>query len=127
MKKIAAGLLAIMLLTGCSNNNNEQTLFVENSKEKYALVDLEGESKTKFIYDKYETVGNSGFIVVQDDKYGYILRFEEDKANITGIANEPWHFRYVGKEAAREIFNNGWTLEEYCLNKGIIPDIQKGQ
>ena len=73
MKKIAAGLLAIMLLTGCSNNNNEQTLFVENSKEKYALVDLEGESKTKFIYDKYETVGNSGFIVVQDDKYGYIL------------------------------------------------------
>lgn len=73
MKKIAAGLLAIMLLTGCSNNNNEQTLFVENSKEKYALVDLDGESKTKFIYDKYETVGNSGFIVVQDDKYGYIL------------------------------------------------------
>ena len=67
MKKIAAGLLAIMLLTGCSNNNNEQTLFVENSKEKYALVDLDGESKTKFIYDKYETVGNSGFIVVQDE------------------------------------------------------------
>ncbi len=29
--------------------------------------------KTKFIYDRYETVGNSGFIVVQDDKYGYIL------------------------------------------------------
>ena len=37
MKKIAAGLLAIMLLTGCSNNNNEQTLFVENSKEKICI------------------------------------------------------------------------------------------
>lgn len=73
MKKIAAGLLAIMLLTGCSSSESEQTLFVENSKEKYALVDLEGEAKTKFIYDKYEVVGDSGFIVVQDDKYGYIL------------------------------------------------------
>ena len=31
------------------------------------------------------------------------------------------------KEAAKEIFNNGWTLEEYCLNKGVIPDIKKGQ
>lgn len=58
-------------------------------------------------------------------KYGFILRFEEDKAHITGIGNEPWHFRYVGKDVATEIFNNGWTLEEYCLYKGIIPNIKK--
>ncbi len=63
--------------------------------------------------------------VANSYKYGFILRYEEDKADITGIANEPWHFRYVGKEAAKEIFNNSWTLEEYCLNKGVIPDIQE--
>lgn len=57
-------------------------------------------------------------------KYGFILRFEEDKADITGIGNEPWHFRYVGKKAAKEIFNNGWTLEEYCLYKGAIPKLK---
>lgn len=87
------------------------------------------------IDDKLNGIENSRFgykpdykwCIANSYKYGYILRFEEDKANITGIANEPWHFRYVGKEAAQEIFNNGWTLEEYCLNKGIIPDIQKGQ
>lgn len=60
-------------------------------------------------------------------KYGFILRFEESKADITGIANEPWHFRYVGKEAAKEIFQNGWTLEEYCLYKGIIPTIEENE
>ncbi len=73
MKKIAAGLLALLIVTGCSNNENNQTLFVENSKDKYALVDYEGEKLTKFIYDKYEAVGTDGFIVVKGDDYGYLL------------------------------------------------------
>lgn len=60
-------------------------------------------------------------------KYGFILRFEEDKADITGIGKEPWHFRYVGKDAAQKIFQNKWTLEEYCLYEGIIPSIKENQ
>ena len=32
---------------------------------------------------------------------------------MTGIIYEPWHYRYVGKDAAQEIFNKGITLEEY--------------
>lgn len=47
-------------------------------------------------------------------KYGFILRYPEDKAEITGIVYEPWHYRYVGKEAAKYIYQNGITLEEYC-------------
>lgn len=57
-------------------------------------------------------------------KYGFILRYEGDKADITGIANEEWHFRYVGVEAATEIFNNGWTLEEYVLYNGALPELE---
>ncbi len=60
-------------------------------------------------------------------RYGFILRFEQDKANITGIGKEPWHFRYVGKEAAQKIYEKGWTLEEYCLYEGIIPNIKENQ
>lgn len=74
MKKITTGLLVLLLLTGCSNKNNNQTLFVENNKEKYALVDFDGEKQTKFIYDKYEEVGTSGYIVIKGDQYGYLLR-----------------------------------------------------
>lgn len=33
--------------------------------------------------------------------YGFILRYPADKQDITGVMYEPWHFRYVGKEAAR--------------------------
>lgn len=46
-------------------------------------------------------------------EYGFILRYPEDKEDITGIAYEPWHFRYVGREAAAEIYALGCCLEEY--------------
>ena len=49
-------------------------------------------------------------------KYGFILRYPSDKAEITGIDYEPWHYRYVGKDAAKEIYESKECLEEY-LNK----------
>ncbi len=45
--------------------------------------------------------------------YGFILRFPKGKEAITGVIYEPWHYRYVGKEAAKEIMDNGLCLEEY--------------
>lgn len=46
-------------------------------------------------------------------KYGFIKRYPSDKTDITGVINEPWHYRYVGKEAALEIYSQGICLEEY--------------
>ena len=46
-------------------------------------------------------------------KYGFIQRYPEGKEKITGIEHEPWHYRYVGTEAAREIHRFALTLEEY--------------
>lgn len=46
-------------------------------------------------------------------KYGFILRFPEGKETITRRSAEPWHWRYVGPEAAGVIHNNNITLEEY--------------
>ncbi len=46
-------------------------------------------------------------------KYGFILRYPPEKSAITGIVFEPWHYRYVGKEAAKEIKEKDLTLEEY--------------
>ena len=47
-------------------------------------------------------------------EYGFILRYPKDKQEITGIMFEPWHFRYVGREAAAYITENGLCLEEFC-------------
>lgn len=46
-------------------------------------------------------------------EYGFILRYPKDKQDITGITYEPWHYRYVGIEAAKYIMENGLCLEEY--------------
>lgn len=45
--------------------------------------------------------------------YGFILRYPEDKADVTGVKFEPWHWRYVGVENARAIKASGLCLEEY--------------
>lgn len=46
-------------------------------------------------------------------EYGFILRYPTDKSEATGIGYEPWHYRYVGVEAAKEIMESGLCLEEY--------------
>lgn len=46
-------------------------------------------------------------------RYGFIKRYPEDKTEITGVNNEPWHYRYVGVDVAREMQEKGLCLEEY--------------
>lgn len=48
-------------------------------------------------------------------KYGFINRFPKKYENITGFRSEPWHFRYVGKDIAKNIYENNITLEEYYV------------
>ena len=53
--------------------------------------------------------------------YGFILRYPEDKVDVTGYQYESWHLRYVGKDIAKEIVKQGLTLDEYIARK----DVQK--
>lgn len=46
-------------------------------------------------------------------EYGFIVRYREDKEPFTGIMDEPWHLRYVGKELAQTLWENDWCLEEF--------------
>ncbi len=65
-------------------------------------VDINGAS-----YDLYIWLQQNSW------RYGFIQRYPEDKTDITGISHEPWHYRYVGKDAAKEIYESGLCLEEY--------------
>ena len=51
-------------------------------------------------------------------KYGFILRYPNDKSEITGIIYEPWHYRFVGKHEAQKIYESGLCLEEYLESLG---------
>jgi D-alanyl-D-alanine carboxypeptidase len=52
--------------------------------------------------------------------YGFILRYPKDKEEITGYQYEPWHFRFVGKDIATEIFDQKLSYEEYLANLNLI-------
>lgn len=47
------------------------------------------------------------------EEYGFIMRYAEDKQNLTGVIYEPWHWRFVGIKHAKEINRLGMCLEEY--------------
>jgi LAS superfamily LD-carboxypeptidase LdcB len=46
-------------------------------------------------------------------KYGFHLRYQKGKENITGYQFEPWHFRYVGTDLAQKLFDSKQTMEEF--------------
>lgn len=53
--------------------------------------------------------------------YGFILRYPDEKEDITGYPYEPWHIRYTGEIVAKIIESNNYTLEEYLKNySGVI-------
>lgn len=60
------------------------------------------------------------FLWLQENsyKYGFIFRYPDDKTDVTGTVEEVWHYRYVGVEAATEMYEQGLCLEEYLEMKG---------
>ena len=60
---------------------------------------------------EYEWLINNSY------KYGYILRYPEGKEKITGYMYEEWHYRYVGKETAKEVYESNLTYDEFIAKK----------
>lgn len=67
------------------------------------------------IDSSFEGTAESNWLKDNCYKYGFIIRYPKDKDSITGYMYEPWHIRYVGKELAETLYNDGdWiTMEEY--------------
>lgn len=63
--------------------------------------------------EQQENTPEQQWLMKYSYRYGFILRYPNEKSDITGIYYEPWHYRYVGKEAAKEIYEKGICLEEY--------------
>ena len=63
--------------------------------------------------EKQEQTQEQQWLMLNSWRYGFILRYPKGKQSITHVNYEPWHYRYVGKIAATEIYNRQITLEEY--------------
>lgn len=70
---------------------------------------------------KQETTAAQKWLMAHCAEYGFILRYPSEKGEITGIGYEPWHYRYVGREAAQAITAQGVCLEEYIAGLAANP------
>lgn len=70
-------------------------------------LDINADVSMSDAWDVYNWLAKNAY------RYGFILRYPEGKESITGIDYEPWHYRYVGREAAAEMYYSSLCLEEY--------------
>lgn len=66
-----------------------------------------------YLEEEFENTEAGKWLAEHSCEYGFILRYPRGKEYITGIEYEPWHFRYVGRDAAMEITEKGLCLEEF--------------
>ena len=87
--------------------------------EKYSARPGYSEHQTGLAVDinsvrgAFETTAEFRWLQKHAHEYGFILRYQKGKEWITGYAYEPWHYRYVGLDAAKIIYEEGITYEEY--------------
>ena len=74
------------------------------------------DSRSYSLTDYQATLPAQKWLMEHCWEYGFILRYPADKTPVTGIIYEPWHYRYVGLELAKELYDSGLTLEEYLQN-----------
>lgn len=85
-----------------------------HSEHQTGLVaDVSSPSVNYNLVQAYGATQEGAWLAKNAHKYGFIIRFPKGKEEITGYKYEPWHIRYVGKDAAKEIHKQKLTLEEY--------------
>lgn len=87
-------------LPGCSEHQSGLAMDIGKLETEYAYSD-EGKWLAEHCHE-----------------FGFIIRYPEDKTNITGYMYEPWHIRYLGKSTAKLVHDSGLTLEEFLGIEG---------
>ena len=127
---VASGQDDIIVISGYRTKEEQQGLYDEDLQQTGAdsssRVSLPGHSEhesgyavdlslfTDGVLADYDGTGDYAWINENCAKYGFVLRYTEQKQPITGIEPEPWHYRYVGQAAAKTMNARGMCLEEYA-------------
>lgn len=100
--------------TEAINKANTYLTFPGTSEHNCGLAfDIAEKGNFSLNASTFEKTEQYKWLMENAEDYGFILRYAKDKTDKTGIIYEPWHFRYVGVEHAKEINRLGFCLEEY--------------
>jgi len=108
-----------IVTSGYRDYNRQAEIYAE-SEPGYAQEPGASEHQTGLAFDVtvetsqgFESTPQYGWLMENAHKYGFIQRYPANKVEQTGIAYEPWHYRYVGEEAATKMKKSGLCLEEF--------------
>ena len=96
-----------------SAQNKKDTARPGHSEHECGLAVDIVDSSNQALTDEQENTAVQKWLMANCQDYGFILRYPKDKEDVTEIIYEPWHYRYVGEEHAKEIMKSGVCLEEY--------------
>lgn len=113
--------------SGYRSKETQEKIYKESERvngsshtKKYVAKPSQSEHETGLAMDItneqrnfHEDSKEAKWITKNAHKYGFIVRYPKNTKKITGYAYEPWHIRYVGSKASKEIYQKGITLEEY--------------
>ncbi len=120
-----ANMNGYIVTSGYRNYQRQAEIYAE-SEEGYAQEPGASEHQTGLAFDVtvetadgFESTPQYKWLMENAHKYGFVQRYPANKVEKTGIAYEPWHYRYVGEEAAAKMKKAGMCLEEFIeANQG---------
>jgi LAS superfamily LD-carboxypeptidase LdcB len=115
----AADMNGYIVTSGYRSYQRQQEVYAESEPGK-AQQPGASEHQTGLAFDVtvetadgFESTPQYGWLMAHAHEYGFIQRYPANKADVTGISYEPWHYRYVGRYHATRIHTLGLSLEEY--------------
>lgn len=88
-----------------------------NSEHQSGLaMDISAKSANLSLTESFGETNEGKWLAANAHKYGFILRYPKGKETITGYQYEPWHFRYVGVDAAQTIFEKILRLKSTLIS-----------
>ncbi len=113
----------VMIVSGHRTLAYQQNLYDNQTEENYIAIPGHSEHHTGYAVDLKVFTARGSTVEFREDEqawmeancadYGFIVRYDGAKFDFTGIRDETWHFRYVGKPHAQYITEYGLCLEEY--------------
>lgn len=124
--------IELSAVSGYRSYDRQESIFAANAEEdgeeeanKYSARAGESEHQSGLTMDV--SAASVGYSLTTDlgeteegewleenaHEYGFVIRYPEDKTDITGYQYEPWHVRYVGEDLAGTLYENDWVMEEY--------------
>jgi|SRR5690625_1800407 len=87
------------------------------------VMDVTSESVNFQLVEAFDETEEGKWLQDNAHKFGFIIRYPQDKEDITGYIYEPWHLRYLGVDVATAVYESGLTYEEFLVKEGIIHEV----